>query len=348
MSHAELRKNVFAYLDQNQLTAKSSKDSMQRASIIFGGWLVFYIMFLILGSQWSLAAILLTLPWTLAMLTLQLGVMHDASHGSASNMEWLNTLLTLSIAFLGGSSILWIKQHCQAHHSFTNVYGRDHDIDTNGLLRVHPQQELKWHHRYQHIYAWLLYPLFLLNWVWWADFRDIIRNTYSLSPALLRKALLESVAVKIWHVFLFLLVPYYFFANIWLVIGCYLLSFMLMGFLMVVVFQLAHISNLQELPGDGENSQNDWVKRQTETTVNFATDNALLTWLIGGLNFQIEHHIFPNLNHINYPKIQHLVRDYCKRAGVRYESYPSVWAAVKGHQQHLAHFGEHEELRQNP
>jgi linoleoyl-CoA desaturase len=325
---------------------KSGRPPKDQSSLVFKAsgllilWSVLYTSYLIWGGLNLTLNILLASAWALVMISIQLSVMHDASHKSSSERPWVNNLLLNVISLLGGSPTLWVAQHCQAHHSYTNVPGKDHDIDTGGLLRLCDHQEYKPYHRYQHIYAWLLYPLFLLSWVWWGDFRDIKNNTYSLSKKKLHSVSIETFLIKVWHIALFLVVPWICFGSISLVLIGYLTSFAIMGFVMVVVFQLAHVTSVQNFESEEQLRKTDWALFQLASTANFAPNNRFLSWYLGGLNHQIEHHIFPYLSHTHYPEIQGTVKKICESQGVQYHVFPTVREAVYQHQNHLKYFSQ--------
>ena len=242
-----MKNEVESFLSENKIPKKQTKKTLQNACLLYLLWAVSFSLYLYLGQLHPLWAVTFAIIWSAVMLPIQMAVMHDASHSASSENAQINTLLALSISFLGGSALLWKKQHCQAHHSFTNIHGLDHDIHTGGILRLHPSQPLKPAHQYQKYYAWLLYPLFVLSWVWWGDFRDLKDNTYSLTRRQWTDALIETILVKIWHVALFIALPIFIFDSLSLAIFCYILSFSILGFIMVVVFQLAHISSRQQL-----------------------------------------------------------------------------------------------------
>lgn len=338
----DLKKEVFSYLKSNKTSPKRHRSMLVKSILLWMIWFFSYGLFLLLGPSSIPLAVSLTLLWTTAILIIQLAVMHDASHGASSDSKSWNKFLASSISFLGGSAILWKYQHCVAHHNNTNVFSLDHDVDTGGLLRLHPSQSLRPIHRYQHIYAWLLYPLFVLSWIWWGDLRDIIFNTYSIDKDKMKGVVAEFVLIKLWHILLFLVVPFLVFNSIWLPLFCYLLSFSVMGTFMVVVFQLAHVTGAQKMPHSKEEIGNDWVMQQASTTANFAVNNKVLAWCIGGLNFQIEHHLFPAISNLNYPLIQPIVEKYCVRNQIPYFKYPTVFSAIRSHQRHLINLGVNE------
>lgn len=318
---------------------KDEKNLVIKALFLLTLWGVFYTAYLYWGGESLLINFLLAIPWALVMVSIQMSVMHDASHKSTSDRQVINKTLLNVISFLGGSPSLWVAQHCQAHHSYTNVPGKDHDINTNGLLRLCHNQPRNSIHRFQHIYAWFLYPLFILSWVWWGDFRDIKDNTYGLPKKRLKAILVETLLVKLCHIAFFIALPLWLIGDVGLVLSGYLVSFGLMGFIMVVVFQLAHVTMKQDFASEENLKESDWALFQLASTANFAPHNKFLSWYLGGLNHQIEHHIFPNLSHTHYPYIQKKVKSFCAENGVEYHVFPTLREAVWQHQKHLIHYG---------
>lgn len=337
--HNQLKGLVFDSLNKEKRPFKDQKALILKALVLLGLFVLSYSAYLVYGGQSLALNIALSIPWALVMVSIQMSVMHDASHNASSESPKINQILLSVISFLGGSPTLWIHQHCRAHHSFTNVPGKDHDIDTHGLLRLCNQQPLKSIHKYQHIYAWALYPLFVLSWIWWGDYRDIKDNTYGIPEKKMRGITIESILVKISHFIFFIALPLYAIGNFWYFLCGYMVSFGIMGLIMVVIFQLAHVTTTQDFASETELRKSDWALFQLATTANFAPNNRLLSWYLGGLNHQIEHHIFPYLSHTHYPQLQHIVKQACIENGVTYTSFPTLWEAIVFHQNHLKMYG---------
>ena len=109
-----------------------------------------------------------------------------------------------------------------------------------------------------------------------------------------------------------------------------------------VVFQAAHCVEEAEFPLPGEETgriEHAWAVHQAETTVDFARRSPVLAWLLGGLNFQIEHHLFPKISHVNYPAISRLVEETCRDFGIRYAEHGSFQAAMASHFRWLRRMG---------
>jgi linoleoyl-CoA desaturase len=115
------------------------------------------------------------------------------------------------------------------------------------------------------------------------------------------------------------------------------------GFILSIVFQLAHTVEHTEFPSaimPSNKMPDEWAIHQIKTTANFATRSKLVCWLIGGLNFQIEHHLFPKISHIHYPAISRIIRQLCNEYGLSYIEYPYMLQAVVSHVTYLRKMGK--------
>ncbi|MFO1527247.1 MAG: acyl-CoA desaturase [Turneriella sp.] len=333
--HAGLRNAVFAFLKENSLSPIDEKGLMRKAIINYSMWFIFYVAYLLIGVFWGWYALLMVLPLAFAMLCIVLSVMHDGSHGAFSNNKFLNSLANYSLAFAGGSPVLWHQLHVRAHHDHTNVSGHDQDFESGGLIRLHPAQAKHRLHRFQRFYAWLLYGGHSLRWILFDDIKDYITHRWPLSKAQRKTLLIEIIFGKFWHLASYLVIPALVTGNWPLAIVFYLSHWMLLSVALILIFAMAHLTEVQTMPAAKADCEEDWALHQIATTVDFATKNRVLSWIVGGLNFQIEHHIFPKISHTRYRLIQPIVRDYCAAHGVRYFEYPSFRAVLAGHYRHL-------------
>ncbi|HEX6550915.1 MAG TPA: fatty acid desaturase, partial [Gammaproteobacteria bacterium] len=114
------------------------------------------------------------------------------------------------------------------------------------------------------------------------------------------------------------------------------------GMVLSVVFQLAHCVEGAGFPEPDQHTgqiDNTWAVHQIESTINFARNNKVVCWLVGGLNFQIEHHLFPRICHTNYPALSKLVKQTCEEFGVRYRENPSFRSGIASHFRWLRRMG---------
>jgi linoleoyl-CoA desaturase len=269
-------------------------------------------------------------------------VQHDANHGSYFKSRRSNHAVGLmSDVLLGFSSYAWRVKHNVAHHTYTNVDGYDDDIE-QPLARFTPTQPAKRRYRFQHLYVWPLYSLMGLHWQTVGDFQSLRRGSFGKTALRFpsgwaRVGLLGGKLLFVgWAIVLPLLVyPW------WTVVSAYVGLTMVMSVVMATTFQLAHVVEEANFvsAGDLASGQRVWAVHQVETTVDFCPRNRFLTWTLGGLNFQIEHHLFPRLPHTLYPAIAPIVQRNCLRHGVRYTVQPSLRVALRSHFRHLRELG---------
>jgi linoleoyl-CoA desaturase len=240
----------------------------------------------------------------------------------------------------------WKIQHNFLHHTYTNIEGMDEDITGKGVLRFSPHSPQAWYHKYQHFYAWFLYGFMTMLWVTTKDFRQMKR--YSDQDFLVkfnttkRKEFTIMIISKIFYYFYMVFLPLYILDIAWwqVAIGFCTVQFVA-GWILAFIFQLAHVVEHAEfpLPNDAGNIENEWAIHQVETTANFATKNKLISWLVGGLNFQIEHHLFPKISHVHYPAISKIIKKTCDEFDVKYIEYKRMRDAVISHTLHLKRMG---------
>lgn len=265
---------------------------------------------------------------------------HDVLHGSYFHSQKINRLLGYVYDINGLSSHMWRITHNIRHHTFTNIPGHDEDIDKAILLRLSPKDELYKFHRFQHIYAFFLYFLTSLNWAYYADVKSLFEESKRMEIP--KKDVFIFFALKFVHLSLFLLIPMLILTAPWwqIMIG-YIFMHFVGGFFSAIIFQLGHVvENVAYPEPDPEgNIPNRWAIHEMQTTSNFASGNAFWTWLAGGLNHQIEHHLFPHVCHIHYPKIYKIVQETAEEFNVPYHNQPSFIEAVKSHFRVLRRFG---------
>lgn len=273
-------------------------------------------------------------------------VMHDACHGSYSKHDWINKIVGDIIILVGGNAVNWKTQHNVLHHTYTNVMGVDEDIDTS-VLRLSPHQDWKKMHKNQHVYAWFLYGLMTLMWSTTKDFKQISRyNKVGLlkqQNVSYAKEMTKLILSKIVYYALFLVVPLMFFpGSWWVVLIGYLLMHYIAGFFLAIVFQPAHVLPSTKFPRPNKEGtiENNWAVHQMETTSNFAHDNKLLSWYVGGLNYQVEHHLFPNICHVHYKHLSKIVKKTAEEFNLPYHNEKTFMLAVKKHGQLLKKLGK--------
>ncbi len=276
-------------------------------------------------------------------------IIHDAHHGSYSSNKKINTGIGYVLEAVGGFAVTWKIQHNYLHHIFTNVKDHDEDIDVKNLLRMSPKQPRKSFHRYQHLYFWTLYMLLTLHWMTIKDFTQAIRyHRYSLLKRYdtnLVKTLLSISIFKIIYYGYIMALPIYLNNVEWYhVVSGFLIMHAIAGLMLSFIFQLAHIvesSDFREPENeDGKMIINEsWAVHEVKNTCNFAPNKRLLTWYLGGLNYQIEHHLFAGICHVHYPRLAPVVKSVVTRYGLPYNETSSLPSAIRSHIRMLKKLG---------
>lgn len=295
---------------------------------------------------------LVTLMWVLmgfGMSGVGLSIMHDANHHAYSKNANVNIILGKLLDTVGGSNVNWRIQHNVLHHTYTNVSGMDEDIDSGILMRFSPEQKMLKGHRYQHIYAWFLYGFMTIMWVFSKDYaqfkrykeRDLLK-TQNITP---RRFLTTLIIGKTLYLGTVLALPLIFSAMPWwgTLLGFFLMHF-ITGLTLACIFQPAHVVPTSDFqaPDETGNIKTDWAVNQLLNTANFANKSRLFSWYVGGLNYQIEHHLFPNICHVHYRKISHIVRETAFEYNLPYHTYSTFLEALRGHAKMLYNLGRNE------
>ncbi len=342
----ELREKVSNYFEGNNISENGNLNLYLKTTFMF--LLYFSPYFIMLtGIINSFAGVLFC--WIImgvGKAGIGMAVMHDANHKSYSSVKWVNNLMGNTLYLLGGSPITWRHQHNTLHHGFTNIEGYDEDIDPGSLLRFSPHKPLLKIHRYQHIYAWVLYGLMTLTWVTNKDFKQLIkykRNGASLSNRLSTLQLwIILIVTKLLYFVAFLIIPILIlpFAWYWVIIF-FLAMHYTSGFILTIIFQTAHVVPTSDYPIPDENNtlENNWAVHQLFTTSDFAPRSRVFSWFIGGLNYQVEHHLFPNISHVHYRKLSKLVKDMAKKHNLPYYVQPDFLSALWEHGKMLKKLG---------
>jgi linoleoyl-CoA desaturase len=319
-----------------------------------GGWrapLKIAVMFSWLAASWAALVFGAPGPWSAALLAISLGlamagvgfgVMHDANHGSTTGRPALDRALGLSLDLIGGSSFYWRHKHNVVHHTFTNIEWVDSDIGGNGLLRFAPGHPHRPVQRFQHLYVWLLFAIYPYGW-WFVDDLHKVATRHDPKNGYPRPRGAELVALLAGKAAFFswaFLVPALVVRS-WVVVPYTLLAVAALGLALATVFQLAHcVGEADFLDGRRPDEiGRDWTIHQVNTTVDFARGNRLLGWYLGGLNFQVEHHLFPRVSHVHYAALSAIVERTCAEHGVRYRAQPSFGAALAANVSWLRRMG---------
>lgn len=340
-----LRERVDRYFIDSDLSKKDHPRLYFKTLVIFA-WTTISYLALVLWADTALQAFVAASSLGLAMAAVGFNIQHDGGHGAYSRFPFVNGLMAFSLDILGGSSFIWKRTHNIVHHSYTNVTGVDGDIDLGFMGRLSPHQRHFAFHRLQHLYLWFLYGFITFKWQFHDDmsalFRGRVGETRVPRPRGLQLTLL--MLGKILFLSLAFVIPLMLHQWYHVALWFFVASFV-QGVMLSVVFQLAHVVEEADFPmpdTDAGRIENEWAIHQVETTVDFAQDSFLVNWYTGGLNFQIEHHLFPQICHIHYPALAKIVRETSQEFGVQYNSHPSMLQAIKSHYRWLREMGRPE------
>jgi len=339
--HQELKKRVNNYFQENDISPTGNISLYFKAVILWAFYITLYVHLVFFTPPGWIALVECLL---MGGLTAAIGfnVMHDGGHGSFSKSKFWNDIAAYSVNGLGASMIMWMNKHNIIHHTYTNIDGVDDDIEVKPLLRMCPTQKKYWMHRFQHIYVWFLYCLLLLVWVFLNDFQKYFRKRVGNIPI---KKFSRTQHFTFWIAKLFyystmIVLPIIMVGwQNWLV--GFLAIVLFAGFVLSVVFQLAHTVEETHfpIPTDNNDIENEWAIHQVQTTANFATNNKVICWLVGGLNFQIEHHLFPKISHVHYPAISKIIKKTCEEFNIQYIEFKHMRDALVSHTNHLKRMG---------
>jgi linoleoyl-CoA desaturase len=349
---ATLRQRVDQYFKTQQISKHANREMVIKTIILISGYLLPFIALLLFQPSFGISILL----WTIMGIFLAgigMSVMHDANHGAYSPKHKINERLGHSLNLLGASVCNWKIQHNLLHHTYTNIVTHDMDIQDKVILRFSPHTEVKWYHRLQVVYAILFYGITTLYWALLKDFLQFAKykkdglnkNTKKQNLVLLSKMIFD----KVLYLFVLIIVP------VWLfnipareIIAGFLVMHFIAGIILTIIFQLAHTveGTTHPLPDENHTIENNWAIHQLNTTVNFSRHNKFISWYVGGLNFQVEHHLFPTICHVHYPKISDIVKSTAEEFGVPYLENATFGEALASHISVMRRFGKLPDLNE--
>lgn len=332
--YQSVKKSVDAYFQSRQLKKTGNWKLYMKAILLIPVALGLY-GYLLWGNYNWLSGILLAALLGFSLVCIAFNVMHDACHGSYSRKKWVNELMGLSMNVLGSNAFIWKIKHNIIHHTYTNIDGIDDDLANSSLLRLCDTQPWKPIHRFQFIYMYLLYSISTLAWMWGTDFVKYFSRKIHHTP--INQIEFHQHVVfwtsKLLYLFFYVAVPVYFVGWQWWLTG-FLIIHVVMGLTLSIVFQLAHVVEKTTFEVVAEKPKviaSEWAIHEVITTADFAPANKVISWFLGGLNYQIEHHLFPQISHVHYPALSKIVRQQCELFGLPYNYYPTMRQAIYSH-----------------
>jgi linoleoyl-CoA desaturase len=342
----ELRKSIDLYFQQNKISQHANIAMVLKTIILFT--ITFGAYGLILSNTFSIWGMLaLAIVMGLGIAGIGFSVQHDANHGAYSSSPLVNTILGFSLNLLGGNAFTWKIQHNILHHTYTNIYNMDEDLDAGIVVRLSPNAPHKPHHKYQHYFAFFAYGLVTLMWLFVKDFKKIKRYNGSSDSGYQKTHPFSEYIIlavsKILYATYMIIIPLMVLDITWwqFIIG-FLALHITTGVILSVTFQLGHLVEGPEqyLAQDNNSMDNAWAVHQLQTTSNFAMKNPFLSWYMGGLNFQIEHHLFPKICSIHYPALSKIIRRVAQKYNYPYYAQDTFFQALNSHYLMLKELGK--------
>lgn len=339
-----MNQRVEEHIREHGIVVRDMPAMYGKTAVMFAWWIVSYLLILLAGlPMWANA--LLCISFGLAAAGIGFNVMHDANHDGYSNKPLVNKLLGWSVELIGMSSFIWRQQHNVWHHTYTNITGLDEGLEAEGAMRWSPHDDWKPIFKLQHWYWPLVYAASATSLLFVRNFKVYFTRKSGETfeyPKMKREDKIVFWSFRVFNALVLFVIPLFFFAW-WQVLVGFLLMALMAGFVLATILQLAHVMDTVEFPeptGDPMRIENEWAIHEVQTTVNFAPKNKLLNWYVGGLNYQIEHHLFPHMCHLNYPKIAPVVQQVCTEFGVSYKSYSTFREAIRDHVRTLKWLGQ--------
>lgn len=341
--YSELRKRVDLYFSDKGLKPTGNWKMYLKTFFIITIFVSSYISLMFFSntiSQALISAFFLAQSFVL----IGFNIMHDGNHGSYAKSKLVNKIMGYSMDLIGSSRTLWKQKHNVLHHTYTNIDGMDEDLETFGYLRLSPNQEWKSRFKLQYIYAVIVYSFLTLSLIFAGDFKKLWTGkvgTQKIKKVKFTEQLFFYGFKSLY--FGYMIILPLFFHSFLHVVFFFLFVHFILGLTLAIVFQLAHTVEPNTFPlpeKQSGNIDNEWAIHQVETTANFAPKSKLAAWYMGGLNFQIEHHLFTNVCHIHYPEISKIVQQTSREYSINYTTYPTLFSAIGAHFKFLKRLGK--------
>ena len=340
-----LRKRIDGYFAETGKSRHANAEMRIKTVVLLSTYILPFVAMLV----WNIAGIPGYLLWVLmgvSVAGIGMSIMHDANHGAYSSSQKVNDLIGYSINLAGGAAFNWKLQHNILHHTYTNISSHDEDIKDRAIMKFNPHSKRKGIQKFQHFYAFFFYGLITLYWVLAKDlvqfllFKKLGVNKNTSSQNLL--LFIRMSFTKILYFAILIGLPLYLGMPGGFLAGGFLLMHFTAGIILTLVFQMAHSveGTVHPLPDENGVIASDWAIHQMQTTVNFSRNNSLLSWYLGGLNYQVEHHLFPKICHVHYPALSNIVEATAKEFGVPYLENKTFGQAFSSHIRYLKTLGQ--------
>ncbi len=340
--HESVVTKVRSYFEVNHISPYANTAMWVKSAVML---LIYFVPYMLMvtgvgaGNGWIFFGFWFLMG--LGMVGIGTSVMHDAQHGTYSPNKKVNSFIGHILEVIGGYAVTWRIQHNVLHHTYTNVAGLDEDIESMALLRLSPRQPRNWYHRYQHLYAWFFYMIMTLFWMTAKDYLQVVRykqhDLLIKQRVTLRQALVRITLYKLFYYSYIMFLPILFSGKPWYYV---LFGFLIMhctaGLILSCIFQPAHIMEssgfaMPDNSADKNLMEDSWAVHEVINTTDFSPKSRIVNWFIGGLNYQIEHHLFTGICHVHYRKLAPIVQEETRTFGIPYHVQPTFFKALALH-----------------
>jgi linoleoyl-CoA desaturase len=342
---AVLRQRLDQYFTDRNLSPKAN--GLMTLKIVLGlllwagTYLSLYVFHL---DSWAFFAIYIL--HGLGHTFLVLNVAHDSNHNAISNKFAVNRALSYVFDLCGVNSYMWRILHHRGHHSCVNIHGEDEAISGRRMIfRFSAHAPRVWVHRFQHVYALAFYAFFSLDYVFFKDFEyyfipEVKTLRREHHPA---HELLLLFGGKLFYYTYMLILPVVVLGRTPALVGLsFLAAHLVAGLCMVIVFQTSHALDESAFP-TRRHEYGHYIYHILATTADYGTESPLTTFLVGGLNHHVAHHLCPQASHTHYPKLTRIIRQTAREYGVTYREHQSIWEALGHHMKLLRQLGREAE-----
>ena len=324
--------------------APGADPRLQRKAAFIAVWFLgSFVLFLTAKSLWL--QLLCCFSYGLAASAVGFNIFHDANHGAMSSNRRINTMVAvLASTVLGASRYFWNFKHNVLHHRLTNIHTWDDDLETRGFLRLTFEQNWKPRYHGQHLFVVFLYAVNAIELVFvkdWVQYFTLRINEHQRIPPMSGREKAEFWLGKAFYLAVFVALPFAVLPASHVIAGLLVYEITL-GLSLALVFSMAHQVESVEFPspqGTPPTIDEEWGAHQMRTTANFANRNRGWNWYSGGLNHQIEHHLFPGMSHTHYAAIGSVVRSTADEFGLPYNHFGTYRAALHSHYRLLRRLG---------
>ncbi|MEM0999412.1 MAG: acyl-CoA desaturase [Bacteroidota bacterium] len=340
--HRELRERVNQYFKGKGLSKNAPRIVWLKTAVMISLYVLPFVAAQVFFADSPILYILMFVLMGLGMAGIGMNVTHDANHGSLSRNRRVNRLLGSLLYLIGVDKATWQQEHNVEHHTFTNIPGHDTDISVPIILRFSTEQKRLGIHRLQHVYAWFLYSLITLRWATIGDFVRLRKNQREDPQPDYGKKVLQLAGWKLsYHLYIWIIPVLLFGVALGPALLAVLIMHLVASTIMGIIFQTAHAMPecAFPIPDEANRIESSWAVHQMETTCNYALNGPRFSWFVGGLNYQIEHHLFPNISHYHYPQISKIVQATAEKYGVPYRTYRTFLDALRAHRNFLKQLG---------